>query len=205
LYVEKRALGFLITAALFAGGAPAAQRGALPPRVDDPHTAYELQGLTVRPPQGRDWFVFRRDREAVFFGKKVTSPTHAFAASVVTQLVDRTFANPEEFLEFIKQAHAAGINPARETVIENDAALDGTFARYCVRYHVKAEDRGAPGAQSGPLTMVNYGVTCLHPHIPNLLVDVGYSERGRASELDPELRAEGNSLVQSLSFTELKP
>ena len=161
--------------------------------------------MTVHPPQGRDWYVFHNDREAVLFGKKLDSPTHAFAVSVITQLVERSFTSPEEFLQFIKQAHQAGIDPARQKVLENDGILDESVARYCVRYHVKAEDRGAPGAEHSPLSMVNYGITCLHPTIPQLLLDVGYSERGRPGELDAELRAEGDSVVRSLSFTEIAP
>ncbi len=161
--------------------------------------------MTIHPPQGKDWYVFRSDREAVFFGKKLDSPTHAFAVSVITQLIERTFASPEEFLEFIRQAHQAGIDPARQKVLENDAVLDESVARYCVRYHVKAQDTGAPGAQNTPLTVVNYGVTCMHPRSPQLLVDAGYSERGRNDELNAELRAEGDSVVRSLSFTEIGP
>jgi len=161
--------------------------------------------MTVRPPQGKDWYVFRSDREAAFFGKKLDSPTHAYAVSVITQLVERTIATPREFLEFIKQAHQAGIDSARQTVVENDGILDESVARYCVRYHVKAEDTGAPGAGHSPLSMVNYGITCMHPTIPQLLLDVGYSERGRPGELNAELRAEGDGVVRSLAFTGIGP
>jgi hypothetical protein len=203
--LTKRAVCFFIATSLFPALAAGAQPGPRPPRVESPRAVYELQGITINPPQGQNWYVLRRDREAVFFGKKVDSPTHAFAATAITQLVQRTFNSPEEFLEFVKQAHGVEIDPVRQRVLENDAALDGSTTRYCVRYHIKTEDGAARGTQNEPLITVNYGVTCMHPTIPQLLVDVGYSERGRQNDLDPELRAEGDSVVRSLRFTGVEP
>jgi hypothetical protein len=187
---------FAASVATAAGGQPR------PPRVENPRAVYELQGISVNPPQGKDWYVLRRDREAVFFGKKVDSDTHAFAATAITQLVQRNFVSLDEFRDYVKQSQATSIDPARQSILENDAVVDKSVGGYCVRYHVKTEDRGA---HKEPLRMVSYGVMCMHPTIPQLLVEVGYSERGRDGELDPELRAEGNSLVRSLKFVEVLP
>lgn len=171
----------------------------------NPYAIYELQGVTIGAPQGNNWFVMSEDRQAVLLGKKIDSPTHAFGATAVSRGIADKFDSPEEFREFVKKLHATELDADRHTLLENDAVIDASVAPYCARYHLKTEDRRAPGASGLPLIMVSYGVACMHPTVPQLLINVGYSERGKPAELDPELRAEGDSVVRSLKFTESQP
>ena len=64
--------------------------------------------------------------------------------------------------------------------------------------------RNAVLARNRTLLAEDFGVTCLHPEKRDLVVDVGYSERGRTAELGTELsaalRKEGESFMRSLKF-----
>ena len=169
--------------------------------VTDPNAVYELGGYSIRVPQGEGWFLMHQTNQSVFFGRRKTSPTHAFAATAVAQKISRSFAGPEQFLDFVKTTHAASADPARESVLENEAEIDTTTAPLCVKYRVKTEDRGMPGTPKGPSRiMITQGITCIHPTITDLLVNADYSERGTAEELDKGLQAEGEVFLKGLKL-----
>jgi hypothetical protein len=182
---------------VMAGGNADAQLHAKP--VVAFESAYELDGYSVQPPSGKNWFELRRDRGYVYFGKKLASRTHSFIAIALSAALRDKFEQPEEFREYvIKMLSVAG--DARNTVVENRAELDDTLGRYCVRYYIKAEDRDAIYANGRVLLAETVGVSCLHPDDRGLTVDVSYTQRGYPQEIGAELRSEGESFVRSLKF-----
>jgi len=180
----------------------AAQLHAKP--VTDPAAVYELDGYSVMPPPGKSWFEMQRDRQQVLFGKKVDSPTHSFGATATSDLIGEKFETREQFLEYVNKLRTAEFDPARFKVVEFESSVETTWSAWCVRYRLKHTDRNAVLARNRTLLVEDFGVTCLHPDKKELVVDVGYSERGRAaelkSELSSELRKEGESFVRSLKF-----
>jgi hypothetical protein len=82
--------------------------------------------------------------------------------------------------------------------------MDSTYPAWCVRYRLKHTDSNAVLSRNRTLLVEDFGVTCLHPDKQELIVDVGYSERGRAAEMASELsaglRKEGESFMRSLKF-----
>ena len=180
----------------------AAQLYATP--VTNPAAVYEFDGYSVGAPQGRYWFEMRRDRQQALFGKKIDSRTHAFAATATSGQVPEKFASRDDFREYIDKMRSAADGTARK-VIAYDSEFDTSFAAWCVKYRLKSEDRGAPYAQGRALLQEDSGIACLHPQSPDLVVDVGYSERGRPGEMSADLRAEGEGFMRSLKLTPLRP
>ncbi|MEO8441514.1 MAG: hypothetical protein ABI547_03445 [Betaproteobacteria bacterium] len=180
----------------------AAQLHAKP--ITDPATVYELEGYSVTPPPGKGWFEMQHDRQQVLFGKKVDSPTHSFGATATSDLIGVKFETREQFQEYVNKLRTAEFDPARFKVIEFESSMDTTGPAWCVRYRLKHTDRNAVLARNRTLLVEDIGVTCLHPDKRELVVDVGYSERGRAAELKSELssglRTEGESFMSSLKF-----
>ena len=169
--------------------------------VTDPNTIYQLDGYSVRAPQGEGWFLIYQDSQSVGFGKRKISPTHAFTATATSTRINKKLTTLAEIVAYVKNGNAASADPKRETVLKNDAVTDeGAPAPLCAGYRLKTEDRGAPG-NHGKLFKLSYGIVCVHPAVPDMLVDVGYSERGTENELKfQSLQNEGIDFVNSLKF-----
>ena len=196
-----RILPWVLALGMLAGNA-CAQLRATPVTV--PNIAYELEGYSVLPPQGQDWFELKRDPQSVFFGKKIASRTHAFIATAMSAPIFGKFETPEAFRDYISSVLPLP-GEGRHRVIENQVEMDNTPGQFCVKYHTKIEDRGAPYAQGITLPAETFGVTCLHPENPQLNISVSYTERGNPAESSAELRAEGERFVRSLKFTSFRP
>lgn len=196
-----RILPWVLALGMLAGNA-CAQLRANPVTVSN--IAYELGGYSVLPPQGKDWFELKRDPQTVFFGKKIASRTHAFIATAMSAPISDKLETPEAFREYISRVLPLR-GDGRHRVIENRVEIDNTLGPFCVRYHTKSEDRGAPHAQGMTLLAETFGVTCLHPENPKLNISVSYTERGNPAETSAELRAEGERFVRSLKFTSYRP
>ena len=191
------ACAVLVTALL--ASEAGAQLHATP--ITDPGKVYVLDGFRVLPPPGKSWFEMQRDRQLALFGKKLDSPTHSFGATAASGLIDEKFETPEQFQEYVGKMRTAELDSKRYRVIEFESTLDATFSAWCVRYRFKRADRDAALARNRTLLLEDIGVACLHPDKKDLIVDVGYSERGRPAELSAELRKEGESFMRSLQFT----
>ena len=188
----------LAVALSLAGGA-AAQTHAVP--TTGITTAYVLEGYSVLPPPGKNWFEMGRDKQHVLFGKKIESRTHSFAATATSGLIDEKFETREQFQNYVNKVRVADLGSERFKMLEFSSDFDPAFPAWCVRYRAKTQDRAAPFAIGRALLLEHIGITCLHPAMPDLVVDVGYSERGRPAEISAELREEGESFMRSLKFT----
>jgi hypothetical protein len=168
--------------------------------VTDSTVLYELEGYTVLPPPGKNWFEMRRDRRQALFGKKIESPTHSFAAAAVSATLGQKFENRTEFEAYVRNLKAQDVDSARYRLVEYVAEPEMPYAAWCVRYRTTAQDRQAPYAQGTVLLLEHAGIACVHPDKTDLIVDVGFSERGRPAEFSSELRSEGESFMRSLKF-----
>ncbi len=187
----------LVAALSFAGSA-GAQTHAIP--ITGAATAYVLEGYSVLPPPGKNWFEMGRDKQQVLFGKKIDSRTHSFAATAASGQIGEKFETREQFQQYVNKIRAADFGSDRYKLLEFTSDFDPAFPAWCVRYLSKTQDRAAPYSIGRALLLEHTGVTCLHPTIPDLVVDVGYSERGRPAEISAALRAEGESFMRSLQF-----
>ena len=194
-------LPWLLALGMCAGNA-CAQLRATP--VTASGVAYELEGYSILPPQGQNWFELKRDLRSVFFGKKIASRTHAFIATAMSAPITEKFENPETFRDYVSR-NLPLRGDERHTVIENRAEVDNRLGRFCVRHYTKAEDRNAPYAQGKTLLAETFGVSCLHPDNASLNISVSYTERSNPAETSAELRTEGESFVHSLKFTPYRP
>ena len=160
---------------------------------------YEMDRYSVVPPQGKDWFELKRDKQNVFFGKKIASRTHSFIATAMSTTINEKFSNPEDFRDYVSRIFPFH-GDRRHAVIENQVEVDNTLGRFCVKYYTKAADRDAIYARGKTLFSETYGFNCLHPDNPRLSIDIAYTERGHPSEFNVALRAEGENFMRSLKF-----
>jgi len=168
--------------------------------LNDATPPYELNGYSVEPPRGAGWFEMQRDRQHALFGKKLPAPTHAVVATATAAQLGEPFANQRELLDYVNRMRGAQGDAARYRMGEFTAEPDASFGAWCVRYYAKSEDRGAPNARGRALLLEHFGITCVHPVRQDLVIDVGYSERGRPGGIDATLRNEGENFMRSLKF-----
>ncbi|MEO7728935.1 MAG: hypothetical protein ABIS45_16915 [Burkholderiales bacterium] len=195
--IARLTCAVLLAGAMQAGKAQT-QLHAVP--VTETTPAYVLEGYRVLPPPGKNWFEMQRDRQQALFGKKIDSPTHSFVATATSGPVNEKFDTREQFKDYVNKMRSAELDTARFRIIEFDSSIDNTFDAWCVRYRFKRADRDAVLSRNRALLLEDYGITCLHPQKKELVVDIGYSERGRPAELSADLRQEGETFVRSLEF-----
>lgn len=169
------------------------------------------------PPPGNGWYVGDRTPESVSYRKDTGTPERSFIATAAIRPMPDTNESPRDYLA-AKQREIEQLDSARYRVLEQAAALDNRVGEFCVRYQIRAEDRGkesvgTPEQQAAasarwlterPPVLDMHGVRCLHPNAPHYEVEAAYSQRGKGDVLDASLAAEGEAFVGSLHFAPLK-
>ena len=160
-----------------------------------------FRGYSVRLPQGGQWQVLPPGVFDVGL-LAARSRTHSFGMTASAMRVERPFATPLEFLDFMRGRLHAEPDPRRFSDVEIHAALQPTIAPLCVQARSKARDHAAGGA--GPyLVLEIWNLTCVHPASPRLAESVVYYERYAPGETPGALRAHGRRFVESLRFETL--
>jgi hypothetical protein len=70
-----------------------------------------------------------------------------------------------------------------------------------VRYDSTVEDRGIPQFPEEVFVLSSHGFICVHPNESAYVVGVEYSQRAPQGETLLPIDAEGESFLESLSFT----
>lgn len=182
----------------FCTGPALAQLYAKP--VVEPAKAYVMDGYEILPPRGAGWFEMKRERDFIYFGKRLSSPTHSFIAVVLTAPVAESFETADAFREHVARQLAETGGDLRSRPIVIGIETDTAAGPYCVRYQTRTEDRGAANARGRTLFADTIGLSCLHPQKKSLAIDASYTERGLPSETGTLLRDEGESFIRGLKF-----
>ena len=168
--------------------------------VANPPVAYKMDGYEFTAPPGSGWFELKREKHYVYFGKRLSSPTHSFIAVVLAAPIEESFETVEAFRDHVARQLGANLGDVRSKITAVSVETDTSSASYCVRYRTQAEDRGAANARGRPLTAETFGLSCIHPSDKTLAIDLSYTERGLPTETGTLLRDEGEAFIRSLRF-----
>ena len=168
--------------------------------VTDPDKLYLMDGYSITPPRGQGWFEMKRDREYVYFGKRLSSPTQSMIAVAMSATVIDAIENVDAFRDYVVRQFTEKPADWRSKILIAEAAVDPAAGPFCVRYQMRTEDRGAANAGGRALLAETNGVSCLHPERKTLAIDVSYTERGLPAETGTALRNEGEQFVRGLKF-----
>ena len=160
-----------------------------------------MDGYTILPPQGQGWFEMDRERHSVYFGKRLSSPTHSFIAIALSAPVGGSFENVESFRQHVARQLADNSGDARSKVTIAAVEIDANAGPFCVRYQTRTDDRGAANARGKTLLAETFGLSCLHTENNSIAIDVSYTERGLPGETGTRLRDEGETFIRSIKFT----
>lgn len=200
--LPTKAFASTLLAAVLLAAAQVASAQLYAKPITTPDKPYQMDdGFAILPPRGVGWFEMKRDRHYVYFGKRLSSPTHSFIAVALSAPVSETFETVQAFRNHVARQLADSTRDQRNLVIGTATEIDAGAGPFCIRYVTKTEDRGAANAKGRTLMVETAGVSCLHPDQKSIAIDVSYTERGLPAETGTLLRDEGEHFVRSLKFT----
>lgn len=183
--------------------------------VEDPSVRIDGDGFSVLPPPGPGWRrgpdVNSGGSRGISFVRQGTpgSTTHTVAASVVRHTGFNPAAvgfadyarKPEVFAAYVKSAAEHNNPPGGRMKILEMTVTPDTQLGYGARQHARFEDRGY---SSQVLVQDDWSLSCLHPGSDGVIVEIVFSERGRADEQDPSLAQVREQFFSSVQFRPLR-
>jgi len=171
-------------------------------------TSLQFKGFRVTSPAAENWTVLDRNEVSALLGRRTTSSTHTFVAIVMSDSIPDNdvplWNSVPEYFDFIKKLKRASLDPSRHTLLSDEFTPPLANAPTCIRYRLRAEDKGAQQARGIALPLDITGVSCTHPDSLRTIVDVSYSERGGPSTESARMREEAERFVSSIVFLPLK-
>jgi YVTN family beta-propeller protein len=182
----------------------------------------ELQGFSLLPPVGKDWFIepARSMREVVFtksLGEHVSKPADLSTVVATVRIIDtanapetlqrrlrQRFQTSEDFVRFVEwwvKDSGAEYEHPRFRLIEASVKLDQTLGPYCARVDALVEDYRVPQFPNSVFLQSDHTIRCLHPHDARFMLWAGYSQRYLKGEQPAAIaREEGEPFLQSVVF-----
>lgn len=173
----------------------------------DPTQRLASDVVSILPPQGEGWLMvseaFRKQQglNLIFEFFKPTPPsrTRTILAVVQRRQVPKAAGSREELLQKLVQVYWELTN--RERPMSLDTSPDKTLGSDCIRYDTTHFDLGVPGYPGSIFVWEAHGFICLHPDLPDIAIDIQYSQRRLQEESSLSLEAEGEPFLKSLLFT----
>jgi Sel1 repeat len=206
----------LFVAVLTIGSAHAQRQPAdQPPRIDEnvaqiPQTAlgapWAFIGFAVVTPTEPDWFVATSTPRGGSMGRHLSATEDHTAVLVLSsEILDKAIETDSALLEVARGRHARlserwQIGKHEETIVRHAGTR-------CARHTLEArqpEDKSprtnAAKANEQRSSMFVVGMSCVHPTDSTMLVEVGISERGRATKMSPGIARDAEQAIASVSF-----
>ena len=179
-----------------AGEAPAFTFGGDVQPTTHTKRRHQYHGFSVQPPVSPGWFVRISEQipARATYRHPLPTKTHTFIASVDFGKLDKSVPIEEALVP-----HGLA-NPDRMQVLENSHQIDESRKTKCIRYTIHIKDNHAPNAPEDVLDLIDRGLVCAHPTIPDSYIRASYSERGLESELDPKLWSDFEEFLRGVQI-----
>lgn len=195
-------LALSATAARAQGAAaPEPPAGPLANPVANRGATWPFAGFAVSVPDLPGLYSTHLTAEVAALGRLAANPLRTWSFTVLTLKPGRPFASARELAEYMRGRRETGFDPKRIARRSHQETAATHAGRPCTRYAIDARDRGERAGDEANLFM--RGMTCAHPERPDLLVDLGYAERGAVDALSPDLEKPGDAFLASLRFMPL--
>jgi hypothetical protein len=175
-------------------------------KLENPNVTFERPGYSLSVPAGGEWRYHEDDASMrynlTFFKRLPDDPDfHSRAVGVIETPTTVLFESPQEFENWTKRTIEMAMNPNRLRLLDKKFELDGKFGPLTLRYFTRAEDSRAANKGNEPfLLMEDYGCIFVHPKNPNLIVQVSYSERGKAGQIGKDLRESAEAFLDGIKI-----
>lgn len=172
--------------------------------VADPSVRIGISGVTVLPPQEKDWKLLHRSDNGLSLIKKGPQPDATYAATVMQIKLPET-ESKEQFAREMRQKLQSETENERFKLIKNEGNLSPEQETLCWRYHMIAEDRAAT-TKSGKKAMLleMIGLICRHPKSKNTGINIQYSHRYHSGDQDPYIAIKADQFFNRVTFTDIR-
>lgn len=179
----------LLTGCVFppAGKMTSAQMGA----------TMQYRGFSVKRPDDLRWYALKTEHSPLIalFRLDIKSPTHTFYASIENKKIAIQPRSIDEFKAYIDKELLA-LGPRHESLKYQSKAITKQ-GQWAVVYIHEVLDKAAANSDF-PLVMKVTGYAVLHPTWERTMIDVSYSERGLAGEVDGTLDPVGKAFLKGV-------
>lgn len=156
-------------------------------------------GFELLPPPGQHWSE-QFDNNQLIFSKRTDPASVTFYAGAVATRLEAPFGDMRALLAFVRSTKDQWGDDGRFSDISTSFVPDSRPGS-CVRYRMKANDRGANNRNGHAFLLVHTaGRFCTHPENPQLAVDMFYSTRHVPGYDPKDFHAEGEVFVDGLRF-----
>ena len=186
-------------------------------RLRDRRTRLRLQGFSVDPPSGGEWYLaystntnarviqtawFVKDpHRFTSWGKKKGDRIASRPSSLVAKLEFLGTSADDDFTERVKRAKAAEWATESVRVLDHSTRPVRVGNAECAEYQARLVDRRAPpGFDEQPFLVTLAGRACPHPDAPGLIVDVSRARRTAEGEPTPPEDVREEAFVRSLAL-----
>ncbi len=176
-------------------------------KVEHPATPFARPEYSIKTPPGDGWEYSTNDSQSRYrltFYKALPDPKfHSLIAGIVETPNSAEFENPEEFVQWMEKTIEGSMNPNQQRLLDKRIELDRSsrFGSFTVKFYTKSEDHRADAGADGPWPiLIEYGYVFVHPSIPNRIIKVAYSERGRPSEIRPNVAQEAEIFFNGIEI-----
>jgi hypothetical protein len=190
-----------LTLALFALGCAASSSGPREATGEAGTEARRIQyrGFSVAAPRSKGWELRESEQTPVraLFRKPLESKTHSVLVQV--ELLPMQITGDESAEQLGERVlESRFVDPARFERKKFEPEADASWGERCLGYRLEVLDKKAPISPDETLEIVEQGFACPHPALKGVLLTGVASERGKADELDGDLRAEGVDFLRGV-------
>lgn len=191
--------------------APAEQAPTIEERVAEiPQTAlgapWAFIGFAVATPTAPDWFVAISTPRSGSMGRHLSAnDDHTAVLVLSSEILDNPIETDSALLALARSRHAKfserwQIGKHEETIVRHAGTRCARHTLDAIQLEDKSPRKDVAKANEQRNSMFVIGMSCVHPTDPTMLVEVGVSERGRATKGSPDVARDAEEAIASLSF-----
>ena len=203
--------------AVLAGGSAVAQRAPAeqPPSIEErvaeiPQTAlgapWAFIGFAVATPTAPGWFVAISTPRSGSMGRHLSANgDHTAVLVLSSEILDNPIETDSALLALARSRHAKfserwQIGKHEETIVRHAGTRCARHTLDAIELEDKSPRKDVAKANEQRNSMFVTGMSCVHPTDSTMLVEVGVSERGRATKGSPDVARDAEEAIASLSF-----
>lgn len=163
----------------------------------------QYTGFSIARPSNTGWILSIKEQDYCtakfrkYLEKYPGDMRHNAYVSVELHKMRRPAASLEEFVNINKEAQRVS-DTLRFKLINITQTPDTLQGQWCVYWTEEVLDRKPATNPSIPLTLRNYGFTCLHPTFKETVLEAVISERAPEGEFDSLTFEEGKQMLKSI-------
>jgi Sel1 repeat len=209
------ALALLFAASLSPNGRAQQPSAEGAPRIDErvaqirqtaPGAPWSFIGYEVNAPGSVEWFVASSTPRGGTMGRHLSAnEPHTAVLVLSSETLDKPVESDTALLELARSRHAKLAE--RWTILRHDEIVTRHAGTRCARHVIEAREpevlsprKDASKVNARRNSLFVTGISCVHPTDATSLVEIGVSERSRASAMTPAVLKDAEALLASLSF-----